>query len=504
MGGVAMITQGLVRVLIVVLACATAACGSPGSDELPSPSAGSNCFSLTGVSQPQSTYTSATEVEATGTVPAHCRVELTIAPSIKVVVALPRAWNGNFQAVGGGGFNGTLPAIDLAVDAGYAAAATDTGHVGTDLEGHFVRNPDGSFNTGLAEDFAYRANHEMTVRAKSLIQTHYGRGPKYSYWNGCSTGGREGLMEAQRFPDDYDGVLAAAPAINMDRILPAMTWPQIAMHQSGNLLPWCKLDAVTTAAIHECDDLDGVMDGVIADPGRCAYDPHDLVGTTFACGAFTTKDADVIVKIWEGPRSSQGSFLWHGLERGAPLDVLADRTGLFPIPNDWIRFWVLENPDWDYRTTTYSDLEMIFERSEVKFRDLLGTDNPDLSAFRSRGGKLLMWHGWNDQLIFPRGTIDYYDRLVATMGAQQTRQFARLFMAPGVEHCGGGPGPDAIDAFDKLLKWVESGQAPTQVLASEVVAGRTVLTRPLCSYPQVARYTGRGSADDAENFRCSD
>jgi hypothetical protein len=367
-------------VLTVVLACAIAACGTRGSNDIPSPpvsrtqtkltpppatpsafvpsppATGVACASLSRVAQPQSTYTSATEVEATRTVPAHCRVELTVAPAIKVVVALPQAWNGRFQAVGGGGFAGFLPDVGPAVAAGFAAASTDTGHVGTDLEGHFVRNADGSFNTGLAEDFAYRANHEMTVKAKSLVQAHYGRGPTYSYWNGCSTGGREGLMEAQRFPDDYDGVLAAAPAINWDRFIPAGMWPQLVMHQSGNLLPSCKLDAVAAAAVTSCDDVDGVMDGVIGDPRRCAYDPQDLVGTKLDCGVFTTADADVVAKIWEGPRSRQGSFMWDGLERGAPLDPLADRAGLFPIPNDWIRFWVLENPDWDYRTATHSDL----------------------------------------------------------------------------------------------------------------------------------------------------
>jgi hypothetical protein len=498
-----MVAHGSVAVVILLLACA--ACGAPGLDDRSSPPpAREDCASLTEVPLPQSTNVRATEVEAVGTVPAHCRVELTIKPAIQVVVALPQAWNGDFQAVGGGGFNGTVPDIGPAVAAGYAAAATDTGHLGSDLHGHFVRNPDGSFNTGLAEDFAYRANHEMTVRAKSLVDAHYGRSPRYSYWNGCSTGGREGLTEAQRFPDDYDGILAVAPAINWDRFIPAGLWPQLTMHQSGNLLPWCKLEAVTTAAVDECDDADGVMDGVIEDPRRCAYDPHDLVGTRLGCGEFTAADADVVAKVWEGPRSRHGDFMWHGLERGAPLVPLADAFRPFPILDDWIKFWVLEDPDWDYRTATHADFEAIFERSETKFHDLIGADNPDLSAFSDRGGKLIMWHGWNDQVIFPRGTIDYYDRVIATMGAQQVDQFGRLFMAPGVEHCAGGPGPDTIDAFAKLSNWVERGQAPTQLLASKVVAGQTVRTRPLCPYPAAARYGGRGSTDDATNFRCND
>lgn len=496
-----MVARGLVPVLILVLACA--ACGTPGFDDrFRPPSAGGDCASLSGVPLPQSTYTRATEVEATGTVPAHCRIELTVEPAIHVVVALPQAWNGNFQAVGGGGFNGTVPDVGPAVAAGYAAAATDTGHVGSGDQGHFVRNPDGSFNTGVAEDFAYRANHEMTIRAKSLVEAFYGRGPRYSYWNGCSTGGREGLTEAQRFPDDYDGILAVAPAINWDRFLPAALWPQLAMHESGNLLPWCKLEAVTTAAVDECDDADGVMDGVIEDPRRCVYDPHDLVGTRLGCGEFTTADADVVAKIWEGPRSRQGDFMWYGLERGAPLVPLADPFRPFPILDDWIKYWVLEDPDWDYRTARHSDFEAIFQRSETKFHHLLGADNPDLSAFFDRGGKLLMWHGWNDQVIFPRGTINYYDRVVATVGARQVDQSARLFMAAGVEHCAGGPGPDTIDAFAKLTSWVERGQAPTQLLASKVVGGQSVRVRPLCPYPQVARYSGRGSTDDAENFSC--
>jgi hypothetical protein len=514
-----------VLALTIVLGCAMMACGTHGSNDAspppprpratltspltPSsvvsspPTAGVACASLTTVAQPQSTYISAARIEATPTVPAHCRVKLTVAPAIKIIVSLPDAWNGKFQAVGGGGFVGSLPDVGPAIAAGYAAASTDTGHVGTEIDGHFVRNTDGSFNTGLAEDFAYRSNHEMTVKAKALVQAYYGRGPTYSYWNGCSTGGRQGLMEAQRFPNDYDGVLAAAPAINWDRFIPSDIWPQLVLHQSGNMLPSCKLDAVTAAAVNACDDVDGITDDVIEDPRRCTYDPHDLIGTRLDCGVFTTADADAVAKIWDGPRNRQGSFMWHGLERGAPLDALANQAGPFPITNDWIRFWVLENPDWDYRTATNADFETIFQRSHEKFNDLIGTDSPDLSAFRDRGGKLILWHGWNDQVIFPRGTIDYYDRVVATMGARQTNQFARLFMAPGVEHCIGGPGPDTIDAFDHLVTWVETNQAPTRIVASKLVGTSTTQTRPLCSYPQAARYTGRGSTDAAENFRCS-
>lgn len=344
----------------------------------------------------------------------------------------------------------------------------------------------------------------MTLKSRILIDASYGADPVYSYWNGCSTGGRQGLMLVQRLPEAYDGVMAAAPAINWDRFIPAELWPQIIMKEEvGGPVAPCKLQLATAAAIEACDGLDGVRDGLIEDPTLCDFDASELVGDETDCGEFTAADARAINAIWDGARTADGEFLWYGMPRGAPLNALAGSFP-FPIATDHVRFWVEQDPSFNWQSLDVESYQSVFERSQELFNDVIGTDDPDLRPFRDNGGKLLMWHGWGDQLIFAEGTIDYYERIIDTLpgNARKVGKFARLFMAPGVAHCGGGTGASSFDAFGALVEWVESGDAPDQIEAARIVGGETQFTRTLCPYPSVARYDGKGDPDTASSFDC--
>ena len=390
---------------------------------------------------------------------------------------------------------------------GYAAGSTDTGHEGG--SGSFALDSTGHLNWLLIRDNAYLGTHEMTVTAKALIDAFYGTPARHAYFNGCSTGGRQGLSEAQRYPADYDGILSGAPAINWTRLHVEQMWGTVVMLATHNPVPQCKFAAATSAAVAACDANDGVKDGVIENPRACKFDPRQLIGTSTPCGDFTAADANVIRKIWEGPRRQDGSFLWYGLQRGGDFSGLSSTGGapLVPRPNpitmEWWRYFLNQNPQWDYMNLTPASYEQYWDQSVEEFSAVLATDNPDLSAFRDRGGKLVLWHGWSDQLIYPEGTIDYYQRVEKQMGgAENTMKFARLFLAPGVGHCGGGPGPSPQGQFDAVVKWVEDGKAPETLTALSRANGATH-TRPLCQFPQVAKYKGTGSTDDAANFTCA-
>lgn len=441
--------------------------------------------------------------------PVFCRVSLAIKPQINIEVWLPMAWNERFQAVGGGGYAGGIswPALATAIRSGYATASTDTGHnAATQPGGSFALNADGTPNTQLIEDFAFRSLQELTIQSKELIRAFYTERPKYSYWNGCSTGGRQGLIQAQRLPGGYDGILAGAPAINWDRFIPSELWPQIAMkEEAGGPVAACKLNTVTNAAIAACDSFDGVVDGVIGDPRQCHFDPIALqcpANATPDCNCLTSKEVAAVRKIWDGPRSSDGTRLWYGLTRGAPLAGLSGNNA-FPISSDHFRYWLERDKNFDWHKLDYAGFEAGFQKSRTLFNRVIGSDDPDLHQFRREGGKVLIWHGLSDQLIFPEGTIDYYERLIdKTASLKDTQSFARLFLAPGVGHCGGGNGPSTFDMFADLVKWVESGQAPEQIIASRTQNNQVVSSRPLCAYPKTATYTGTGSTDDAKNFVC--
>lgn len=439
--------------------------------------------------------------------PEFCRVALTVEPAIKIEVWLPTdQYNHRFQAVGNGGYAGeiTYGALAEALRAGYATAATDTGHAGHELDGSFALTAAGSLDFALIEDFATRSLIELTNVSRSLIEAFYGEPADYAYWNGCSTGGRQGMLLAQRHPEAYDGILAAAPAINWDRFLPSLLWAQVVMQEElGRPIEGCKLAAVTAAAVEACDAADGVSDGVIGDPGACQVDPASVIGIDTPCGEVTEADAAVIQAIWDGPRSPDGEFLWYGLAPGAPLDAVAG-SDPFPIGLDHVATWVQQDPTFDWRSLGYAGFEDVYRTSQELFHDVLGTDDPDLGSFRDAGGKLLMWHGWDDELIPPQGSIDYYERVVQTMGdTGDVADFARLFMAPGVRHCGDGPGATDFDAFGALVDWVESGDPPDKILASPAGAGAAAATRILCPYFLVPTYDGTGDPEEAASFTCN-
>jgi pimeloyl-ACP methyl ester carboxylesterase len=441
--------------------------------------------------------------EGQGGLPEFCRVALTVDPAIDIELWLPTdQYNNRFQGVGGGGYAGEINfgGVAEALRAGYATASTDTGHVGHDLDGSFALTADGALNMPLIEDFAARSLIELTDKSRSLIDAFYGEPADYAYWNGCSTGGREGLMLAQRYPDGYDGILAGAPAINWDRFIPSLLWPQIVMDEElGRPIDQCKLAEATNAAVEACDAGDGVSDGVLDDPRECDFDTAALVGVDTPCGEFTETDAAVIQAIWDGPRSSSGELLWYGLTPGAPLEEVA---GMFPFPIglDYVQLWIHQDPTFDWHSLGYAGFEHSYRISQDLFHEVIGTDDPDLTSFRDAGGRLLMWHGWYDQLIPPRGSIDYYERVLETLGdTGEVAEFALLFMAPGVFHCGEGPGLTAFDAFGALVDWVETGRGPETITAS-----RGAKTRPLCPYPTVATYDGTGDPDRASSFTCTE
>jgi hypothetical protein len=319
-------------------------------------------------------------------------------------------------------------------------------------------------------------------------------------------------MEAQRYPQDYNGIVSAAPAVNWNRFHVQHLWGPVVMNAAHNSVAPCKLAAATAAAVAACDAIDGVKDEVIEDPKRCTYDPKPLVGTSAGeCGSFTEADVNVIRKLWEGPRREDGSFMWYGLARGADLSALWSSRGTplrpapFGITMDWFRYFLTQDPTFDGNTVTPAGYERLWEQSVEQYGMVFGTDNPDLTPFRDRGGKAIVWHGWADQLIAAEGSIDYYTRVQQVMGgAKKTSEFIRLFMAPGVMHCAGGAGPQPTGQLEAILAWVEDGKAPDTLLATRRdQSGAVTRSRPVCAYPLVAKYKGSGGTDDASNFSCS-
>jgi hypothetical protein len=444
-----------------------------------------------------------------------CRVTATVThppanDRVKVFVALPmKNWNGRFRGNGGGGFvGGNAASLSGPVRQGFATGATDTGHEGG--SGSFALNANGRLNWQEIRDNAYLGIHDMSIVGKALVKAFYGKEPRYSYFVGNSTGGRQGLSEAQRYPEDYDGVLSGCPAINWHKFVPAALWPQAVMIDAKNFVSKAKLDAATAAAIAACDAADGVTDGVIDDPIACKFDPKVLVGTMVGDSAFTEADAEVVRKTWEGPRGHDGRFLWYGLTRDTDLNTYAGTTGSplkgkpFGIPLDYYYYFLVQNPKWDWSSLTRGEFELLMNQSAEEFGAVFGTDNPDLTRFRDRGGKVMILHGLADQQIPVQGSIDYYERVQRAMGGpQRTAEFARLFLMPGLNHGFRGPAPSPNPAalLSALIAWVEEGKAPER-LAGELrdESGKMIRTRPFFPYPQRATYKGSGSTDDAANF----
>lgn len=438
--------------------------------------------------------------------PAFCRVAATLKPTsdsdIKMEIWTPvSGWNGKFLAVGNGGLEGVISYADMgvALARGYAVASTNSGHDG--------RFDDASFASGHPErliDFGYRAVHEMTAKAKAIIAAYYGNAPKRSYWNGCSTGGRQALMEAQRFPADFDGLIAGAPANYLTHLLAQSLWIAQAVHKDdASYIPPNKYALIHNAVLDACDTLDGVKDGVLEDPTRCKFDPKVLEckgPDTPAC--LTSPQVEATRKIYTAatnPRTKQQIF--PPLEPGSELGW-AFKAGPQPssIAISYWRYVVFKNPHWDYKTFNFDSDVALGDRIENANENAI---NPDLKSFFGHGGKLLQYHGWSDPAISPGNSINYYKSVLDTMGgASKVNESYRLFMVPGMAHCGGGDGPDQLDPITALEQWVEKSKVPDQIIASRVREGKTERTRPLCPYPKVATYKGTGSTDDAANFSC--
>ena len=471
------------------------------------------CESLTTVELADATVESATLETAGPAGPPFCRVTVSAGhppanDRITIWVALPTEnWNGRFLGTGGGGFSGGSPrTLPAAVREGFAAAATDTGHEGA--SGSFALGVDGSLEWMLIRDNAYLGIHAMTRVGKELTAAFYDRQPKYSYFRGCSTGGRQGLMEVQRYPDDYDGVLSGAPAINWDRLHLAQMWGQLVMLEGGHFVRPCAFRLAQTKAVEACDLQDGVADGVIPEPRQCPFDPAELLGADSEdCGPITEADIAVLRKIHEGPRRRDGSFLWYGLARGTDFLPLNQTAGdpidgaPMRITLDWFRYFLARDPDFDWTGLTQASYEQYWDQSVEEFGRVFGTDRTDLSGFRDRGGRAIVWHGWNDPLIYAQGTVDWFEGVEDRM--DDTGDFLRLFMVPGARHCRDMPGITPENPFAALVRWVEDGVPPdTLDAARRNDDGEVLQSRPICRYPKSAVYSGDGDPGDASSFEC--
>jgi hypothetical protein len=522
----------------VVLTVSLAAVPAASAAEAPS---AHRCADMARLHVPHATVTSAT-VNTTGAftippgqgglgegkpgdvidaLPAYCDVEITQG-RVGIGLWLPLDWNGRFEGVGGGGFVSGISwrAMGDALRSGYATASTDTGHPDAQgQDGSFALAADGTLDLPVIRDFAYLAVHEMTVTGKSVTTSFYGRAPRYMYFEGCSMGGRQALAEAQRYPSDYDGIAAGSTAVRFPRLSAMQLWPQFVMLRAHDFLPPCKFTAFQQAVIAKCDGLDKVRDGVIADLTACRFDPRTLIGTPTDCGVITATDASVMRQIWAGPRTGahgNGRRLWYGPPYGFDASFLAhtnvgadgDVTG-YPlyIASGWYRYWLARDKDFDWKSLTTKSYLRMFREGVATF-PTLESDDPDLTAFRDHGGKLLLWTGLADPLIPPQGTVAYYRSVVRHMGGlQRTERFARLFLAPGVGHCAGTGtvAPAPRDRMGPLARWVEHGTAPASLLATTVdkATGQVTASRPVCVYPLVARYDGTGDTEDARNFTCA-
>jgi hypothetical protein len=461
--------------------------------------------------------------------PAFRRVIGVIKPTsdsdIKFEVWLPiEGWNGNFRGVGNGGFAGSINYGDMAgpISHGYVVASTDTGHTEDDPAKWAVAHPE------KVIDFGYRAIHEMTEKAKAIVKAFYGKAPRFSYFVNCSNGGRQALMEAQRYPEDYDGIVVGAPANNWTHLMARGAFiGQVTLSDAASYIPASKMKALEAATLASCDAIDGLKDGVIDDPTRCSFDPSVLLcngAETDAC--FTAAQVEVLKKIYAGPRDSKGNQIYPGLLPGSESGILGwggwisgpapGKGGIIDIAGKFFKSMVFEDQNWDFKSL---NVERDMKLADKKVGRILNATDPDLSAFKKRGGKLILYQGWNDVALPADNAISYYKNVVGKMGQQNVDAFLRFYMVPGMQHCFLGPGANDVGQFIDchtcdaqhdlnmaLARWVEQGVAPSAIIATKYrnvwLGTDPVQTRPLCPYPQIAKYKGSGSTDDAANFVC--
>jgi hypothetical protein len=463
--------------------------------------------------------------------PAFCRVIAEDKPAsdsdIKIEVWMPSSdWNGKFRGQGNGGFAGEIDyrVLALAVLQGYASAATDTGHA--------ANGSDASWALGHPEkiiDFAYRAIHEMTIVGKATVKAFYGDAPQHSYFANCSNGGRQALMEAQRYPEDYDGILAGAPANYWTHLLSSALYDaQTTTSDPASYIPMSKIPTIAKAVNAACDAKDGVTDGILNDPRQCHFDPATLLCKTADSNeCLTQPQVTTLKKLYQGAHDSKGQQIFPGFVPGGEegqggwgLWITGPAPGkglLFAFDGGFFSDMVYGQADWDYKK---ANLDEAVAAADKKFSGVLNAVETNMKPFASRGGKLIIYHGWNDSGISPLNTINYYESVQNKVGKQEADSFLRLYMVPGMQHCGGGPGPDVFgqmgfsssndpqhNIYIALEQWVEKGAAPTTIIATkqagEGAAAAAKMTRPLCAYPQVAKYKGSGDTNDAANFVCT-
>ncbi|HEY1305963.1 MAG TPA: tannase/feruloyl esterase family alpha/beta hydrolase [Vicinamibacterales bacterium] len=478
------------------------------------------CEALSSLKLPDTSITAATSVAAGAftapgrggrggnqfaDLPAFCRVEATLKPSadsdIKVEYWLPAtasAWNGKFQATGNGGWNGNIDqnALAAGLRRGYAAASTDTGHQGGG--GPWMQNREKMI------DYGHRAVHEMTVRGKAIATAFYNSAPKLSYFTGCSAGGRQGLIAAQRYPEDFDGIVAGAPALNATgRAVFSMYVAQNLHKDEAAYIPATKYPAIHDAVLAACDSLDGVKDRVIENPLKCKFDPKVM-----ACSGadsptcLTEAQINAARKMYQAVVNTKTKKeIFPGLAYGSELGwATFGSPQPFGIGAQMFQFMVFNDQNWDYKTLNFDEHMALVDKAEA---GLINARDPNLSKFTSRGGKLIQYHGWSDPQIPSASSTQYYQSVLDKMGgASKVTDSYRLFMVPGMNHCGGGDGTATFDMLTALENWVEKKQAPASIPASHVTEGKVDRTRPLCPFPQVASYKGTGSTDDAANFVC--
>jgi len=463
-------------------------------------------------------------VPASGPNVSYCQVQFVYGTNanenITIVVGLPLSaadggsggvqgnWNGRTEGLGGGGCAGNL-VVNSAVNTGYVGSGTDLGHSGGDCEPGV--NLDGTYNYQFIEDFIRIAIKEQVLWSKYLARAYYGIRPRYNYWNGCSTGGRQGYLLAQELGDELEGIMANAPAMYWTRFQTAQMWGEIAMKQlTGAAISPAKLAQVQASAVQACDAADGVTDGVIDDPRTCKFDAKaNICGAPTAptSNCLTTAEAEAVDKIWDGPRNSRGDKIWFGLDRGSDFFILDGPT---PFALGVTQFhWDEHDRNFDWQTVSLNGYPKVAQDGSRNIADVTDTFGP-LDRFKAHGGKLLTFVGANDQFIYPRGVINYYRQMASRYGRfgrpdfANLQRFYRLFRAPGVGHCGlFSSGPVPVDPFGALVNWVEHGVPPKSLLASGgSAAPPTGRTRPICPYPQTAIYNGSGDINNASSFHC--
>ncbi|KAI1850058.1 hypothetical protein JX266_004437 [Neoarthrinium moseri] len=429
------------------------------------------------------------------------------------------AWNGRFQAVGGGGWVAGMGEVSFlqmigALGNGYATITTDASLANPLGEADsWAMVSEGNVNLYKLQNLASASLRDEALIGKSLIHSFYGEAPQYSYWSGCSQGGRQGMQLAQRYPGLYDGIAASAPAVNWAESVAAIFWPQLVINQllGGTKPADCEVNRLTALAIETCDGLDGIVDGIVSDIALCeeTFNAFDYVGTSFTCASTNqstsvSRGAAVFANAtWQGPRTADGRFLWHGLNIGAPITDAVNVGNRQAIGAEWLRLFVKKNSTFDVNSMILDEYEWLFHRGVAEYDSIIGTSDANLREFKRRNGKLMTFHGLWDQTLPTKATEDYFDRVSEMTGAEAA-DFARLFVVPGLYHCAGGPGGQPTALFSALTNWVENGTAPDTVPISFIDQNNTTNERILCPHPSRAVWDGTGPTSKASSFYCTE